>query len=94
MKMFIKLEKYGSDKPDLRNPLIIEDISDIMGKSDFAPFKDTVVRCIKVENIEKSNSWYKTMEEYVKGLHGNLGYIQVKEGMELKSSLTKFMSDE
>ena len=37
-----------------------------MGKSDFAPFKDTVVRCIKVENIEKSNSWYKTMEEYVK----------------------------
>ena len=86
--------KYGSDKPDLRNPLIIEDISDIMGKSDFAPFKDTVVRCIKVENIEKSNSWYKTMEEYVKGLHGNLGYIQVKKGMELKSSLTKFMSDE
>ena len=47
--------KYGSDKPDLRNPLIIEDISDIMDKSDFAPFKDTVVRCIKVENIEKSN---------------------------------------
>ena len=86
--------KYGSDKPDLRNPLIIEDISDIMGKSDFAPFKDTVVRCIKVENIEKSNSWYKAMEEYVKGIHGNLGYIQVKTGMELKSSLTKFMSDE
>ena len=88
------MEKYGIDKPDLRNPLIIEDISDIMGKSDFAPFKDTVVRCIKVENIEKSNSWYKSMEEYVKGIHGNLGYIQVKEGMELKSSLTKFMSDE
>lgn len=86
--------KYGSDKPDLRNPLIIEDISDIMGKSEFAPFKDTVVRCIKVENIEKSNSWYKSMEEYVKGIHGNLGYIQVKADMELKSSLTKFMSDE
>ena len=86
--------KYGSDKPDLRNPLIIEDISDIMGKSDFAPFKDTTVRCIKVENIEKSNSWYKSMEEYVKGIHGNLGYIQVKDNMELKSSLAKFMSDE
>ena len=86
--------KYGSDKPDLRNPLIIEDISDIMSKSDFASFKDTVVRCIKVENIEKSNSWYKSMEEYVKGIHGNLGYIQVKADMELKSSLTKFMSDE
>ena len=86
--------KYGSDKPDLRNPLIIEDITEVMNKTDFAPFKDTTVRCIKVENIEKSNSWYKSMEEYVKGIHGNLGYIQVKDNMELKSSLTKFMSDE
>lgn len=86
--------KYGSDKPDLRNPLIIEDITEVMNKTDFAPFKDTTVRCIKVENIEKSNSWYKSMEEYVKGIHGNLGYIQVKDNMELKSSLAKFMSDE
>ena len=86
--------KYGSDKPDLRNPLIIHDISEVMNKTDFAPFKDTTVRCIKVENIEKSNSWYKFMEEYVKGIHGNLGYIQVKDNMELKSSLAKFMSDE
>lgn len=86
--------KYGSDKPDLRNPLIIEDITELMNKTDFAPFKDTTVRCIKVENIEKSNSWYKSMEEYVKGIHGNLGYIQVKDNMELKSSLAKFMSEE
>ncbi len=86
--------KYGSDKPDLRNPLIIEDITDIMEKSDFAPFKNTVIRCIKVENLEKSNSWYKNMEEYVKGIHGNLGYIQVKEGLEFKSSLNKFMDDQ
>lgn len=86
--------KYGSDKPDLRNPLIIHDITEVMNKTDFAPFKDTTVRCIKVENIEKSNSWYKSMEEYVKGIHGNLGYIQVKDNMELKSSLAKFMSDE
>ena len=86
--------KYGSDKPDLRNPLIIHDITEVMNKTDFAPFKDTTVRCIKVENIEKSNSWYKSMEEYVKGIHGNLGYIQVKDNMDLKSSLAKFMSDE
>ena len=86
--------KYGSDKPDLRNPLIIEDISDIMEKSDFAPFKNTVVRCIKVENLEKSNSWFKSIEEYVKGIHGNLGYIKVGEGLEFKSSLAKFMNDD
>ncbi len=84
--------KYGSDKPDLRNPLIIEDITDIMEKTDFAPFKNTVVRCIKVKNLEKSNSWFKSIEEYVKGIHGNLGYIKVSEGLELKSSLAKFMN--
>ena len=81
--------KYGSDKPDLRNPLIIEDITDIMKKTDFAPFKNTVVRCIKVKN-----SWFKSIEEYVKGIHGNLGYIKVSEGLELKSSLAKFMNDD
>lgn len=86
--------KYGSDKPDLRNPLVIEDISNIMEKTTFEPFKDTIVRCIHVKNIDKSNSWYKQMEEYVKGLHGILGYIQIKENLEFKSSLAKFMSDE
>ncbi len=86
------LLKYGSDKPDLRNPLIIEDISDIMNLTDFAPFKDTVVRCIKVDNIDKSNSWYKMLEEYVKGLHSVLGYIKVVDGG-FKSSLDKFFDD-
>lgn len=86
------LLKYGSDKPDLRNPLIIEDISDIMNSSNFAPFKDTVVRCIKVDNIDKSNSWYKMLEEYVKGLHSVLGYIKVVDGG-FKSSLDKFFDD-
>lgn len=86
------LLKYGSDKPDLRNPLIIEDISDIMNLSNFAPFKDTVVRCIKVDNIDKSNSWYKMLEEYVKGLHSVLGYIKVVDGG-FKSSLDKFFDD-
>lgn len=86
------LLKYGSDKPDLRNPLIIEDISDIMNLSDFAPFKDTLVRCIKVDNIDKSNSWYKMLEEYVKGLHSVLGYIKVVDGG-FKSSLDKFFDD-
>ena len=38
--------KYGSDKPDLRNPLIITDLTDILSKMDFAPFKDTTIRGI------------------------------------------------
>lgn len=86
--------KYGTDKPDLRNPLVIEDISDIMEKSSFEPFKNSVVRCIKISNLEKSNSWYKGIEEYVKGIHGTLGVIQVKDNLEFKSSLTKFLNED
>ena len=86
--------KYGSDKPDLRNPLIIEDVTDVLEKSDFAPFKNTVIRIIKVENLDKPNSWYKSMEEYVKSIGGVLGYIKVNEDLTFKSSLDKFFTDE
>lgn len=86
--------KYGSDKPDLRNPLIIEDLTNILSKSDFAPFKDTQIRGIKVSSIDKSNSWFKQMEEYVKSINGTLGYIKVVENNKYKSSLDKFLNDE
>lgn len=86
--------KYGTDKPDLRNPLEIVDVTNILSKSDFAPFKDTTIRAIKVEKIEKSNSWYKSIEEYVKSIGGVLGYIKVNDDMTFKSSLDKFMNDD
>ena len=86
--------KYGSDKPDLRNPLIIEDLADILSLADFAPFKDTTIRAIKVSSIDKSNSWFKQMEEYTKTLGGTLGYIKVNEDMTFKSSLDKFLNDD
>ena len=86
--------KYGSDKPDLRNPLIIEDLTNILSKSDFSPFKDTQIRGIKVSDVDKSNSWFKQMEEYVKSINGTLGYIKVVENNKFKSSLDKFLNDE
>ena len=86
--------KYGTDKPDLRNPLEIIELTDILNKSSFEPFKDTTVRGIVVNNIDKSNSWYKQMEEYVKSIGGVLGYIKVNDDMSFKSSLDKFFDDE
>lgn len=85
--------KYGTDKPDLRNPLIIEDITDIMSKSSLPAFKDTTIRCIKIDSVDKPNSWYKQMEEYVKSINGVLGYIKVQENNSFKSSLDKFLDD-
>ena len=86
--------KYGCDKPDLRNPLIIEDASDIFENSEFAGFKGKIVRCIKCSNVIKSNSWYKHLEEFVKSKGaGGLAYLKKNDG-EIKSAILKFLSEE
>ena len=87
--------KYGSDKPDLRNPLIISELTNIFKNTTFTPFIGSTVRGIKVSNIEKSNSWYKKMEEYAKeiGMSG-LAYLKVTEENTLKGSLDKYLTDE
>ena len=87
--------KYGSDKPDLRNPLIIEDVSDIFENSSFAGFKGKIVRVIKCQNVDKSNSWFKKLEDFVKSKGGSgLAYIKVHENNELNSAILKFLSEE
>ena len=86
---------YGSDKPDLRNLLIIKDATNILSKMDFAPFNGKMIRVIKTENMDKSNSWYKQVEEFIKGKGASgLATIKITEDGTFKSSLDKFMTDE
>ena len=85
---------YGTDKPDLRNPLIIKDLTEVLSKSSFEPFKTSQIRGITVEKIDKSNSWYKKMEEYMKSVGAPaLAYIKVGEDLSFKSSIDKFLDD-
>ena len=57
--------KYGTDKPDLRNPLLIQDISPMFEETDFAPFRKKTVRSINVPNAAaQSKKWFKNMEEF------------------------------
>ena len=88
--------KYGTDKPDLRNPLEIIDISEIFENSDFKPFRGVCVRAIKVDEIAtKSNSWFNELVDYAKkiGMPG-IGYISVMEDMSFKGPIDKFLTDE
>ncbi len=88
--------KYGTDKPDLRNPLIIEDLSDFFKEIDFMPFKNKPVRGIVAPQCaSKSKSFFEKMLAFATeiGMKG-LGYISILTGMELKGPIVKFISEE
>ncbi len=88
--------KYGTDKPDLRNPLEIKDLSDFFVDVDFAPFKKKPVRGIVVPNCTSmSKSFFEKMLAFAMsiGMKG-LGYISILEGMELKGPIVKFLTEE
>ncbi|HEQ99077.1 MAG TPA: aspartate--tRNA ligase [candidate division Zixibacteria bacterium] len=93
------VRKYGSDKPDLRNPLVIEDISEIVKDSKFKVFSGAVasggcVRGIKVENgADLSRKQISELEELVKkfGAKGLATIALTPEG--IKSPIAKFLSE-
>ncbi|MDD5795389.1 MAG: aspartate--tRNA ligase [Oscillospiraceae bacterium] len=85
--------KYGTDKPDLRNPLEIVEISDMFEETDFAPFRKKTVRSINVPGAAScSKSWFKKMEEFALsiGMKG-LGYVKVREDMTFDGPIDKFL---
>ena len=86
--------KYGSDKPDLRNPLYIIDLSDFFKKCTFKPFIDRTVRAIKVEG-HMSKGFHEKMLSYAMsiGMQG-LGYLEVQEDMSFKGPIDKFIPDD
>ena len=92
--------KYGTDKPDLRNPLEIIDVSDVFANSGFNAFasvvkKGGVVRAIKVANIaDRPRSFYDNMITYAQSVGAKgMAYIIWTDGGE-KSPIVKFMSRE
>ena len=85
--------KYGTDKPDLRNPLEIKEISDMFVETDFAPFRKKCVRSINVPNAaSQSKKWFKRMEEFALsiGMKG-LGYVKVNEDLTFDGPIDKFL---
>ena len=90
------MDKYGTDKPDLRNPLIIEDASEVLKDTSFGPFKKSTVKVIVVHDIgSKSNAWFNEIVEYADsiGMPG-IGYITLMEDGSLKGPIDKFLADE
>ena len=89
------MEMYGTDKPDLRNPLIIKDISDILKDTTFGPFKNSIIKSIVVKDIgDKSNSWFNEVVDYASsiGMPG-IGYLTLTKEHTFKGPIDKFLTD-
>ena len=85
--------KYGSDKPDLRNPLYIIDVSEFFSRCTFKPFIDRTVRAIKVKG-HLSKGFHEKMLEYAMSIGmGGLGYLEVQEDLSFKGPIDKFIPD-
>lgn len=87
---------YGTDKPDLRNPLKIVDVSDVFEGSGFAAFEGKTVRAITVEGCSSQpRKFFDKMNDYALeiGMKG-LGYIKVTENGEFTGPINKFIPDE
>ncbi len=101
--------KYGTDKPDLRNPLLIQDLTDFFAKHEFltingrtVPFKNKLVRGIVANYLVKKDgdgdgkkAFEKTIDAYSRsiGMKFGIGYITLEEG-EYKGPIAKFLTDE
>ena len=86
--------KYGSDKPDLRNPLYIIDLSDFFKKCTFKPFINRTVRAIKVEG-HMSKGFHEKMLDYAMSIGmAGLGYLEIQYDMSFKGPIDKFIPDD
>lgn len=88
--------KYGTDKPDLRNPLEIVDLSDLFVGSSFKPFCNKCVRAITVPDcVRQPRSFFENMLKFAEsiGMKG-LGYIEALEDGTYKGPIDKYLSDE
>ena len=91
------MEKYGIDKPDLRNPLIIQDATKLFVNTEFNAFKDKTIKIIVVpEGAAQGRKFFDSMTDYAKeeaGANG-LAWVKVDENNSLAGGISKFISEE
>ncbi len=92
------MEKYGIDKPDLRNPLVIQDVTDVFKDSDFNAFKDKTVKVIVVPNgAEQGRKFFDKMGEFATsdevGAKG-LAWTKFEQDGSISGGIAKFITED
>lgn len=86
--------EYGTDKPDLRNPLKIIDLSEFFSRCTFKPFIGATVRAIKV-HAEMSKGFHEKLLSFALSIGmGGLGYLEVDDDLSFRGPIDKFIPQE
>ncbi len=86
--------EFGTDKPDLRNPLRIVDVTEFFQHCTFKPFHGKTVRAIKV-HADMSKGFHEKLLKFAQSIGmGGLGYLEVMEDMSYKGPIDKFIPDD
>ena len=89
------IRDYCSDKPDLRNPLIVHDVSDVFASTTFSVFQNKTIKCIKARTNEKPRKWYDRLTDFLKSREAKgLAYFVVGENDEISAGVAKFVTEE
>ncbi len=89
------IRDYCSDKPDLRNPLIVKDVTDIFKDTTFSVFQNVTIKCIKATTNGKGRKWYDKLTDFLKSREAKgLAYFVVNAGDELSGGVAKYITDE
>ena len=91
------MEKYGIDKPDLRNPLVIKDATNVFKNTEFNAFKDKTIKVIVVpKGAEQGRKFFDDMSEFAVNELGakGLAWVKVDEDNNLTGGISKFVTDE
>ena len=91
------MEKYGSDKPDLRNPLIIQDVTEVFENTEFNAFKDKTIKAIVVPNGgAQTRKFFDSMTEFAVQEAGakGLAWVKFDEANNPVGGIAKFIDEE
>ncbi len=88
------MERYGSDKPDLRIDLEVQDVTDVVGDCGFGPFENATVKAVAVDNFDQGRKWIDKLLADVEVQTGNKAcWVKVDENGELTGGISKFLVD-
>ena len=88
------MERYGSDKPDLRIDLEIQDVTDVVAGCGFGPFENATVKAVAVDDFNQARKWIDKLLTDVEVITGNKAcWVRVDDQGNLTGGISKFLTD-